>query len=217
MDIRRFKSLHDAGITYAEIARECGVDYRTVEKYLAAGATTVPPRGTSRRGMQPCVITPRVEDRIAAMLRVDVELKASVLHERLVHGYGFVGHYQRVRVAVARLRPQVEAELDPSDESRPLEGLHRRFATLQGAQAQVDRAHEGDLFGDGLQVYSFHMVLSFSRGPLCCYLTSMDAGMSWDSHRRAVERHVIPQRWRRAIPHGVRCYRLVSGDLLGIR
>ena len=45
MDIRRFASLHDSGSTYAEITRECGVDHRTVKKYLAAGATRVPPRG----------------------------------------------------------------------------------------------------------------------------------------------------------------------------
>ncbi|MBU6244154.1 MAG: hypothetical protein KGP12_02955 [Actinomycetales bacterium] len=36
-DIRRLKSLRESGTSYAEIARECGVDYRTVKKYLAAG------------------------------------------------------------------------------------------------------------------------------------------------------------------------------------
>ena len=30
MNIRRFRALHVAGATYAEIARECGVDWRTV-------------------------------------------------------------------------------------------------------------------------------------------------------------------------------------------
>lgn len=187
MDIRRFKALHESGTTYADIARECGVDYRTVKKYLAAGATSVPPRGTSRRGTQPCVITPAIEARIAAMLRADVELKASVIHERLVAEHGFTGHYQRVRIAVAHLRPVIDAELDAGDEVRRLRGLHRRFATLPGAQAQVDWGHEGDLLGDGSTVYSFHMVLSFSRDPFCCYVTSMDAATFWDCHRRAFE------------------------------
>jgi hypothetical protein len=36
------------------------------------------------------------------------------------------------------------------------------------------------------------------------------------SPRVRVNGHVIPQGWRHAIPHGVRCCRLVSGDLLGI-
>lgn len=187
MDIRRFKALHESGTTYAEIARECGVDYRTVKKYLAAGATSVPPRGTSRRGTQACVITADVEARIAGMLRADVELKASVIHERLVAEHGFTGHYQRVRIAVARLRPVIDAERDAGDEVRRLRGLHRRFATLPGAQAQVDWGHEGDLLGDGSKVYSFHMVLSFSRDPFCCYVTSMDAATFWDCHRRAFE------------------------------
>ena len=187
MDIRRFKSLRESGTSYAEIARECGVDYRTVKKYLAAGATTVPPRGTSRVGTQPCVITPAVQARITAMLRADVELKASVIHERLVAEGGFTGHYQRVRIACARLRSVVEAELDAGDETRRLRGLHRRFATLPGAQAQVDWGHEGDLLGDGSKVYSFHMVLSYSRDPFCCYVTSMDAATFWDCHARAFE------------------------------
>ena len=187
MDIRRFASLHDSGTTYAEIARECGVDYRTVKKYLAAGATRVPPRGTSRKGTQPSVITAQVQERITAMLRIDVELRASVIHERLVHEHGFDGHYQRVRITVARLRPLVEAEVDAGDESRRLRGLHRRFEVLPGAQAQVDWGHEGDLLGDGSRVYSFHMVLSYSRDPFCCYVASMDAVTWWACHVRAFE------------------------------
>jgi len=47
MNIRRFKVLHDAGATYAEIARECGCDWRTVRRYLAADAPAHPPRGSS--------------------------------------------------------------------------------------------------------------------------------------------------------------------------
>ena len=34
------------------------------------------------------------------------------------------------------------------------------------------------------KVYSFHMVLSYSRDPFCCYTTSMDLGAFWDCHRR---------------------------------
>lgn len=34
------------------------------------------------------------------------------------------------------------------------------------------------------KVYSFHMVLSYSRDPFCCYTTSMDLGVFWDCHRR---------------------------------
>jgi len=41
MNIRRFRALHAAGATYAEIARECGVDWRTVKKYLAEDGAAV--------------------------------------------------------------------------------------------------------------------------------------------------------------------------------
>jgi hypothetical protein len=63
------------------------------------------------------------------------------------------------------------------DENR-LVGLHRRFETVPGAQAQVDWGDEGDLLGHvGIgKVYSFHMVLSYSRDPFCCFPTSTDLG-----------------------------------------
>jgi transposase len=184
MDIRRFKSLHESGATLAEIARECGVDWRTVKKYLAPDAGPVPPRAPSREGCQPRLVTPELEAVITAWLRADVSMRASVVHERLADQYGFTGHYQRVKMACARLRPAVEAELGVEDDLR-VRGLHRRFATVPGAQAQVDWGYEGDLFGTGVKVYSFHMVLSFSRDPFCCFTTSMDATAFWDCHRRA--------------------------------
>ena len=35
------------------------------------------------------------------------------------------------------------------------------------------------------RIYSFHMTLSFSRDPFCCYVTSMDLATFFDCHRRA--------------------------------
>lgn len=40
MNIRRFRALHAAGATFAEIGRECGCDWRTVRKYLAEDAAS---------------------------------------------------------------------------------------------------------------------------------------------------------------------------------
>jgi transposase len=48
MNIRRFRALHAAGASYAEIARECGCDWRTLRKYLAADGVALPPRAPSR-------------------------------------------------------------------------------------------------------------------------------------------------------------------------
>jgi len=92
-----------------------------------------------------------------------------VIFERLVAEYGFGGHYQRVKIYVAEARPRIAAEFAEADENR-LVGMHRRFETVPGAQAQVDWGDEGGLLahvGIG-KVYSFHMVLSYSRDPVPC-------------------------------------------------
>lgn len=185
MNIRRFRALHAAGATYAEIARECGVDWRTVKKYLAEDSPSVPPSAPPRAGSQPKVITPFVGV-IEAWLRNDITLKGSVVHERLVAEHGFTGSYQRVKMFLAEARPRISAELEAEDEN-PLRGLHRRFEVVPGAQAQVDWGDEGDLLGHvGIPaVYSFHMTLSYSRDPFTCFTTSMDLATFWDCHRRA--------------------------------
>ncbi len=125
MNVRRFRALHAAGATYAEIARECGVDWRTVRKYLAEDSPSAPPAAPSRAGTQPKVITPFVGV-VEAWLRVDSTLKGSVIHERLVAGHGFTGSYQRVKMFLAEARPRIAADLADADEN-PLNGLHRRF------------------------------------------------------------------------------------------
>jgi transposase len=185
MNIRRFRALHAAGACYAEIARECGCDWRTVRKYLAEDSPSVPPSARSRAGTQPRVITPFVAV-IEAWLRSDITLKGSVIHERLVAQHGFTGSYQRVKMFLAEVRPRIAAELAEADEN-PLTGLHRRFEVVPGAQAQVDWGDEGDLLTHvGIKnVYSFHMTLSHSRDPFTCFTTSMDLATFWDCHRRA--------------------------------
>jgi transposase len=185
MNIRRFRALHAAGATYAEIARDCGVDWRTVRKYLAEDSPSAPPTAPARAGTQPRVITPFVGV-IEAWLRADITLKGSVIHERLVDQHGFTGSYQRVKMFLVQARPRLAAELVDADEN-PVTGLHRRFEVVPGAQAQVDWGDEGDLLahvGIG-NVYSFHMVLSHSRDPFTCFTTSMDLATFWDCHRRA--------------------------------
>lgn len=186
MNIRRFRVLHEAGATYAEIALECDVDWRTVRKYLSADGLVGPPAAPSRAGTQPQVITPFVA-LIAAWLRIDIALRASVIHERLVADHGFTGHYQRVKMHLAVVRPIIAAELAGDGQDSGLRGLHRRFEVIAGAQAQVDWGEEGDLLAHvGIaKTYSFHMVLSYSRDPFSCFTSSMDLATFWDCHRRA--------------------------------
>ncbi|WP_377453860.1 IS21 family transposase [Rhodococcoides fascians] len=183
MNIRRFKALHEAGATYADIARECGCDWRTVRRYLADDAPTHPPQGTSRAGTQPRAITDDIAALIEEMLRADITIAASVIHERLTNEKSVTVNYQRVKIYCSTARPIIRDELGAEESG--LGNLHRRFETIPGAQAQVDWGDEGDLFGTGRKVYSFHMVLSFSRDPFCCYTHSMDAAAFWGSHIRA--------------------------------
>ena len=185
MNIRRFRALHERGATYAEIAAEVGCDWRTVKKYISAGAAGVLPAGPSRRGCLPQVVAP-FTGVIDAWLRADITMRASVIHERLVAEHGFGYSYQRVKVYVAGARPRIAAELEAGDEN-PLRGLHRRFEVLAGVQAQVDWGEEGGILAHaGIpKTYSFHMVLSYSRDPFCCYTDSMELGTFFDCHRRA--------------------------------
>jgi transposase len=58
---------------------------------------------------------------------------------------------------------------------------------VPGTQAQLDWGDEGGILahaGIG-RVYSFHMVLSYSRDPFCCFAASQDLATFWACHRRA--------------------------------
>jgi transposase len=185
MNIRRFRALHEAGASYAEIAAEVGCDWRTVKKYLSAGSPAVPPAGTSRKGTQPRKIAP-FTGLIDSWLRAGVTLRASVICERLTAGYGYDGSYQRVKLYVAEARPKIAAELAKEDENS-LAGLHRRFEVAAGAQAQVDWGEESGVLIGTPKVCSFHMTLSYSRDPFCCYTARTDLATFFGCHIRAFE------------------------------
>jgi transposase len=183
LEVRRFRALHEAGASVSEIARETGLNWRTVKKYLGADAVD---RGSDRRGRP---ARGQVIDAFAhvvdAWLRAELLLKGTVIYERLVEQYGFTGNYQRVKLYLQQARPRIAAELGISPDQ--LAGLHRRFEVIPGAQAQVDWGDEGGILAHvGIaKVYSFHMVLSYSRDPFCCFTTSQDLAAFWGCHRRA--------------------------------
>ena len=112
------------------------------------------------------------------MLRKEPRIQATVIHRRLVEEHGFTHSYQRVKMYVAEARERICP--------RPVE-VHRRFEVLPGSQAQVDWGDEGIIeTAEGpVHVYSFHMTLSYSRDPFCCFVTSMDLASFWDCHIRA--------------------------------
>jgi transposase len=183
LELRRFRALHESGTSVAEIARETGLNRRTVKKYLAETMPT-PPRAAPRQARRAQVVDTFAHV-IDAWLRAELLIKGTVVHERLVDQYGFTGNYQRVKLYLQQARPRVAAELGIAPDQ--LAGLHRRFEVVPGAQAQVDWGDEGAILAHvGIpKVYSFHMVLSYSRDPFCCFTTRLDLSTFFDCHRRA--------------------------------
>ncbi|MGW2588551.1 IS21 family transposase [Streptomyces virginiae] len=171
-------------MSLSEIARETGLDRKTVRKYLSAPGPATPPR-RSPSGRSRARVIDEFGPVIDSMLRAEVLMKAAVIHERLAQEYGFTGNHQRVKLYVQTARPRVAEELGITP--KELAGMHRRFEVVPGAQAQVDWGDEGKILAHmGIaKVYSFHMTLSYSPDPFCCFTTSQDLQTFFDCHRRA--------------------------------
>ncbi|MEV5321718.1 IS21 family transposase [Streptomyces sp. NPDC052687] len=185
LELRRYRGLYESGaISLSEIAKETGLNRRTVRKYLSGQAPVAPPRRAANGRPRKRVVD-EVAPLIDAMLRAEITIKGAVIHERLVQEYGFTGNYQRVKLYVQEARPRIAEELGIAPDE--LAGLHRRFEVIPGAQAQVDWGDEGKILAHvGIpKVYSFHMVLSYSRDPFCCFTTSQDMATFFDCHRQA--------------------------------
>jgi transposase len=167
-----------------EIAKETGLNRRTVSKYLKDPASVAPPKREAA-GQRPRRVVDEVAPLIDAMLRSEILLKGRVIHERLVQEYGVSINYQRVKLYLQEARPRIAEEvgIGPGE----LAGLHRRFEVVPGTQAQVDWGDEGKILAHvGIpKVYSFHMTLSYSRDPFCCFTTSQDLATFFDCHRQA--------------------------------
>ena len=171
-------------MSLSEITRETGLDRKTVRKYLSTPGPATPPR-RSPNGRSRARVIDEYAPLIDSMLRAEILMKAAIIHERLAREYGFTGNYQRVKLYVQTARPRVAEELGITPQE--LAGMHRRFEVIPGAQAQVDWGDEGKILDHmGLpKVYSFHMTLSYSRDPFCCFTTSQDLQTFFDCHRRA--------------------------------
>lgn len=167
MDIR---ALHRQGLTYAEIGRIVGRDWRTVKRYLTEGAQ---PRYRRRRvasKLDP--FKPLIDQWLAN----DAGLQVTRIHQDLVRDYGFTGAYQTVLRYVVQARPR--APEPPSE----------RFETAPGHQAQVDWSHEAPIrTSTGLErpLYAFHMVLGHSRDAFVGLVGSQDLVTFWACHRAA--------------------------------
>ena len=142
--------LHRQGLSVSAIARQIGVDRKTVRAYIAKG---LEPPAYKKRPPKEGMVAPfesYLRDRLTAYPRLNARRLFRELKER-----GFAGGYSVVRDRVRDLRPAGGA------------GYEVRFETPPGEQAQVDFARFEVEFTDepGVRriVWLFSMVLGYSR------------------------------------------------------
>ncbi|MGO4428804.1 IS21 family transposase, partial [Streptomyces sp. MCAF7] len=94
LELRRFRGLYESGaMSLREIAKETGLNRRTVTKYLSGEAPVAPPKRTAE-GRQHRRVVDEVAPLVDAMLKSEILLKASLIHERLASEYGVTINYQ---------------------------------------------------------------------------------------------------------------------------
>ena len=142
--------LHRQGLSVSAISRACGIDRKTIRKYI-------------ERGMEAPAYTPRapratVIDPYAEFLRQRVTAYPGLTGQRLfreLKALGNEGGYTMVKVFLSDVRPPAE------------KGYEVRFETPPGEQAQVDFAQFQVVFADEPSqtrvVWLFSMVLGCSR------------------------------------------------------
>ena len=142
--------LHRQGLSVSAIARQIGIDRKTVRAYITKGLE--PPAYKKRLSKEGMVapFEPYLRDRLTAFPGLTARRLFREIKER-----GFAGGYSVVRDRVRDLRPAGGA------------GYEVRFETPPGEQAQVDFARFEVEFTDepGVRriVWLFSMVLGYSR------------------------------------------------------
>ena len=145
MEVTMIRSLAERGVTISAIARQMGIDRKTVRQALKA-----PTPAPAREAASPSVLDP-----YKAYLRGRLEV-ADFTAQRLfqdVQVQGYTGGYNLVKRFVAPLRAERHQQAVV------------RFETQPGHQAQVDWASFGLLVVDGVRkaLSCFSMILGFSR------------------------------------------------------
>jgi transposase len=171
-DVVMILDLHRQGLSVSAIARELGIDRKTVRKYIA-------------RGLEPPVYGPRqararLIDPFVAYLRERVTAYPGLSGRRLlreIRERGYRGGYSTVTETVRDLRPPVQA------------GYEVRFETPPGEQAQVDFAHFEAIFSDepGVvrKVWLFSLILGYSRLLWARFVQHQDLQSVLRCHRAA--------------------------------
>ena len=202
--------LHRQGVSVSAIARQLGIDRKTVRSYIKKG---LEPPAYKKRPATPGVVdsfVPYLRDRLAAFPGLTGVRLWRELKER-----GFAGGYSVVRDCVRELRPPKTT------------GFEVRFETPPGEQAQVDFAQFVVEFADepGVRriVWLFSMVLGFSRLIWARFVLHQDLQTVLRCHMAAfasiggVPREILYDRMKTAVigedPEGLVVYNRALVDL----
>jgi len=184
--------MHRQGLSVSAIARECGVDRKTIRKYIDRGLEA--PAYSQRRPRQTLI------DPFANYLRERVTSYPGLTGQRLfreLKEMGYAGGYTMVKVFLRDVRPREE------------KGYEVRFETPPGIQAQVDFAQFQVVFADEPStpriVWLFSMVLGYSRLIWARFVVHQDLATVLRCHVAAFEalggapREVLYDRMKTAV------------------
>jgi transposase len=144
-ELRRMRA---AGMALSQIARESGLDRKTVRRCLRQSQW----QPYRRAGRSKSLLAEHLE--WLAQRAPQVNFSAQILFQELRAGRGYSGGYDTVRNAVRPLRTEAAAA----------SLTQRRFETEPGQQAQVDWGQVRVRFVSGpAQVHVFVMTLGYSR------------------------------------------------------
>lgn len=133
--------------TIRSIAREVGLDRKTVARVIARRQIILAPKTPERKSQ----LDPFAE-KLREILRNDPKVTATALLNHL-RALGYTGGKTVVGDFVQKERGRF---------IRPREGF-LRLEFGAGEVAQVDWGEFGDVFGDGIKIHCFAMVLAYSR------------------------------------------------------
>jgi transposase len=202
--------LHRQGLKVSAIARQLGIDRKTVRRYIARGLVppTYGPRLSPPRSTDPFL--PYLRERLAVFPGLTAVRLWRELRDR-----GYAGGYTAVKRAVRGIRPD------------PVTPFEVRFETPPGEQAQVDLARFEVAFTDepGVTriVWLFSMVLGYSRLIWARFVVHQDLQSVLRCHISALEaiggapREILYDRMKTAVigedPDGLVIYNRALLDL----
>jgi transposase len=164
--------LHRQGVSVSAIARQVGLDRKTVRKYIEHG---LEPPMYGQRPPQASKIAPfsrYLRERLAAF----PQLTGRRLHREL-RELGYTGGYSILTGFLRDIRPTAPAPFEV------------RFETPPGRQAQVDFAHFRTVFTDepGTEriIWLFALVLGHSRIPWAHFVLHQDLPILLRCHAAA--------------------------------